>query len=152
MIFALVFTLPAVTLALMAPRDTIKPTMLPPGNALGSANPITAASGRPTHNSPVPSTHAGEYFVRGERRLWCAIVLQQIQDARSTSPSLSLERHTARQWLTLSNQSFRLACDYAGLCPYEVAEKFNRIAADDEAPQSSWRRRAHRRPELPPRD
>jgi hypothetical protein len=63
-----------------------------------------------------------------DRRLWCAVILQAIEDATSDAPigtssrglNREMTKRDARAWLLEPNRDFGAACDLAGVDPDHV--------------------------------
>jgi len=64
----------------------------------------------------------------GERSLWCAVILNALNDAGGTyiggsaSATVSRLRREARDWLTVPNGDFDAVCHLAGLDPEAARE------------------------------
>lgn len=108
-------------------------TICAPGVANGAyTQPSAAAHG---NYNQTPQQQATPMAIRGEVALWNAVLLQQVLDAKSTNPKIRYERMAALTWLNISNLDFRMVCEYAGLCPFDVAAKLRAASARDFA----WR-------------
>lgn len=55
-----------------------------------------------------------------DERLWCAVILQALEDAVSESAKRDADRQHARQWLTQHNANFDDVCALAGVEPEHV--------------------------------
>ena len=71
------------------------------------------------------------------RRLWCAVILQAITDARIQigpvdTKGRGLEKERAVRWLTLPNRDFAHVCSLAGLDPKAVRERVAGMLASED--------------------
>lgn len=59
------------------------------------------------------------------RRLWCAVILNAIDDAKSTATSARTQddARKARVWLTVPSRDFDEVCYLAGLDPNAVRQR-----------------------------
>lgn len=63
----------------------------------------------------------------GMRDLWCAVLLQVINDARLENPYSEADRRArdeARAMLNFKGRDFRMVCELAGLDPVAVGERW----------------------------
>lgn len=110
------------------PRET-HVTYLPPGYAEGvdGRHSVHAQSAAIESDQAVDATPPA----RGYQRLWRAVLLQQIQDAKSQSrdEERHFDRHTARHWIFENRRDFAIVCELAGLDPDYVRRRIDAAAA-----------------------
>lgn len=58
------------------------------------------------------------------KQLWCAVLLQAVDDARGKGSGTSGDCMEARSWLTIAANKWRsIVCDYAGICEESLVKK-----------------------------
>ena len=64
-------------------------------------------------------------MLSGEAQMWCAVIDQAIDDAKSkrTSTQALREKQEAIDWLLIPNDDFTTACSLAGLDAVAVRER-----------------------------
>jgi hypothetical protein len=82
------------------------------------------------------------------RRLWCAVILQALDDAVSQGQDTE-SRESARKWLTNPSKDFDRACHLAGLEPCRVRTSAKAKIADADAGTPSVK--APRKPSCRPK-
>jgi hypothetical protein len=73
----------------------------------------------------------------GEQALWCAVILQALEDAVSRSSKSQDKFHQARalHWLTTPSADFLMVCDCAGYHPGKLRKQIKRALAN----RCKWR-------------
>lgn len=66
-------------------------------------------------------------------QLWCAVIMQLIEDATSNAPALHNERRDARRWFLRKGADFCEVCALAGLDAEAVQSRALKLIAEEDA-------------------
>jgi hypothetical protein len=90
---------------------------------------MSFATTKPRDAEPEHHAAVGER----DKRLWINVLLQALQDAKSTYSKEVYDRDQARSWLTGNSKDFREVCEMAGVCPIRARRMAEALIKEADA-------------------